>query len=103
MGGKDMRKTGRVKWFNDAKGFGFIAADEGGPDLFVHFTNIKTDGFRTLREDQRVSFERTEQNGLMGAKLTALDVMPYDAEKESEFVKGSSIVCPHCGGTGIRQ
>jgi CspA family cold shock protein len=50
-------QTGTVKWFNDAKGFGFIEADNGGGDLFVHHTSINMDGFRTLTEGQRVQFE----------------------------------------------
>jgi CspA family cold shock protein len=49
--------TGRVKWFNDQKGFGFITPDNGGADLFVHHTNIEAEGFRTLQEDQEVEFE----------------------------------------------
>ena len=50
-------ETGTVKWFNDAKGFGFITSDAGGEDLFAHHTEIRTDGFRTLKEGQKVSFE----------------------------------------------
>ena len=49
--------TGRVKWFNDQKGFGFITPDDGGEDLFVHHTNIEGEGFRSLREDQAVEYE----------------------------------------------
>ncbi len=49
--------TGTVKWFNDSKGFGFIAPDDGGDDLFVHFNAIQGDGFKTLKEGQKVSFE----------------------------------------------
>jgi CspA family cold shock protein len=48
--------TGKVKWFNDAKGFGFIA-QESGPDVFVHFTAIQADGFRSLAEGDNVEFE----------------------------------------------
>ena len=49
--------TGTVKWFNDAKGFGFITPDEGGEDLFAHFSSVQTQGFKTLKEGQKVSFE----------------------------------------------
>lgn len=49
--------TGKVKWFNDAKGFGFIAQDNGGADVFCHHTAIKTEGFRTLAEGQKVEFD----------------------------------------------
>jgi len=52
-----MRTTGTVKWFNDAKGFGFIAPDDKGADLFVHHSAINVQGFRTLKEGQRVQFE----------------------------------------------
>jgi len=51
-------ETGTVKWFNDAKGFGFIAPDNGGADLFAHFQDIQSQGFKSLAENQRVSFER---------------------------------------------
>ena len=49
--------TGTVKWFNDDKGFGFITPDESGKDLFVHYSGIATDGFRSLPEGARVSYE----------------------------------------------
>lgn len=48
---------GTVKWFNDAKGFGFIEPEEGGADVFAHFSAIEMDGFRTLKQGSRVSFE----------------------------------------------
>ena len=49
--------TGTVKWFNDAKGYGFITPDDGSDDLFAHFSEIRTEGFRSLAENQKVSFE----------------------------------------------
>jgi CspA family cold shock protein len=52
--------TGIVKWFNDSKGFGFITPDEGGEDLFAHFSAIQSSGFKSLQENQRVSFEVTQ-------------------------------------------
>lgn len=52
--------TGTVKWFNDAKGFGFIEPDGGGPDIFAHFSAIAMEGFKTLKQGARVSFEITE-------------------------------------------
>lgn len=52
--------TGTVKWFNDSKGFGFIAPDSGGEDLFAHFSAIQGSGFKTLKEGQKVSFEVTQ-------------------------------------------
>lgn len=55
--GVALMPTGRVKWFNDHKGFGFITNDDGGEDLFVHHTSIAAEGFRTLHEDQAVEFE----------------------------------------------
>lgn len=49
--------TGIVKWFNPEKGFGFIVPDEGGKDLFAHYSEIRADGFKSLEENQRVSYE----------------------------------------------
>ena len=53
-------KTGTVKWFNETKGFGFIAPDDGSEDLFAHFSEIQGQGFKTLAEKQRVQFEVTQ-------------------------------------------
>jgi CspA family cold shock protein len=54
--------TGTVKWFNDAKGFGFITPDAGGEDLFAHFSAINMQGFKSLQEGQKVSYEVTAGN-----------------------------------------
>jgi CspA family cold shock protein len=62
--------TGIVKWFNDSKGFGFIAQDEGGEDVFVHHSAIQADGYRTLAEGQKVEFEVSKENkGLRAANV----------------------------------
>lgn len=67
-----MRETGKVKWFNDSKGFGFITR-ESGPDVFVHHTAIEGSGFRTLAEDQEVEFEVTQgAKGLQAQKVIKL-------------------------------
>jgi len=52
--------TGVVKWFNAEKGFGFIVPDDGGKDLFAHYSEIRSDGYKTLDENQRVSYETGE-------------------------------------------
>ena len=62
--------SGTVKWFNDAKGFGFISQESGGEDVFCHHTAIQTDGFRTLAEGQRVEFEvKQGPKGLQAANV----------------------------------
>jgi len=66
--------TGTVKWFNDSKGFGFITPQDGGKDLFVHFSAIQGQGFRTLKEGQRVSFDITSgPKGQQAANIRSPD------------------------------
>ncbi|MGW0316020.1 cold-shock protein [Streptomyces flavidovirens] len=65
-------ETGFVKWFNDAKGFGYIEPDSGGEHLFAHFSEIRMDGFRSLKENQRVTFEVKEgPNGKQAMNIRA--------------------------------
>ncbi|MDR1821534.1 MAG: cold-shock protein [Oscillospiraceae bacterium] len=65
--------NGTVKWFNPDKGFGFISNDDGGEDVFVHFSAITSSGFRSLNEGQRVTFE-TEQDPKNSRRLRAVNV-----------------------------
>jgi len=64
---------GTVKWFNAEKGFGFISVDDNGGDVFVHFTAIKADGYRSLEENQRVEFDITR--GPKGAQAESVRVI----------------------------
>lgn len=80
--------NGKVKWFNDLKGFGFIEPDGGGPDAFAHFSAIEMEGFKTLKEGARVSFELGEgPKGLLALHIRAegSDVrLPPAPEETSE-------------------
>ena len=68
-----MRTTGKVKWFNDAKGFGFITPDDGSKDCFVHHSAIQGGGFRTLAEGAQVEFEvKQGPKGLQASNIRAL-------------------------------
>ncbi len=74
MSGEQTEKaSGTVKWFNDSKGFGFITPADGGEDVFVHFTAIMADGFKSLAEGQRVEFEVVRgDKGLQAKSVRAL-------------------------------
>jgi CspA family cold shock protein len=69
--------TGKVKWFNDQKGFGFIASDVGGKDIFVHHTVIEAAGFRTLQDGETVEYEA--EDGPKGMKATKVRRAPATA------------------------
>lgn len=74
-------KTGMVKWFNSAKGYGFITPDEAGDDCFVHVTAIQSSGYKQLIENQRVQFEMEEgRNG----KLVACNIHVLEEEATRE-------------------
>jgi CspA family cold shock protein len=79
--------SGTVKWFNDAKGFGFIQPDGGGPDAFAHFSAIQSEGYKSLKEGARVSFELSEgSKGLMAGNIQA----ELDAPKASQPDKATN-------------
>ncbi len=72
--------TGTVKWFNDAKGFGFIEPDQGGGDVFAHFSAIQMDGFRTLKQGSKVTYEL-----VAGPKgMLAQNIQPVDGGAATE-------------------
>ena len=67
------RMRGTVKWFNNAKGYGFLGRDDGGADVFVHYSAITGDGFKSLQENDRVEFEIVEgQKGPQAANVTKI-------------------------------
>ncbi len=69
--------VGKVKWFNDLKGFGFIEPDDGGPDVFAHFSAIDMDGFKTLKEGSRVTYEVNEgPKGLLAMRIRSEGAAP---------------------------
>jgi len=71
---KSTMATGTVKWFNDTKGYGFISPDDGGDDLFAHFSEIQADGFKTLQDGQKVTFEVTQgKKGLQASNIRPAD------------------------------
>lgn len=75
--------TGRVKWFNNAKGYGFILPDEGGDDLFAHYSSIIMEGYKTLKAGQAVSYELLGgPKGSHAINITSLDVDRIETNSE---------------------
>ncbi len=68
-------QTGKVKWFNNAKGYGFILSDDGGEDLFAHYSSIQVEGYKTLKAGQAVEFETKPSD----KGTHAINIMPLDA------------------------
>ena len=63
--------TGKIKWFNDQKGFGFIADEQGGEDVFVHYSTVEMEGFKSLKEGQLVNYEAEKSGkGLKATRVT---------------------------------
>ena len=77
--------TGQVKWFNNAKGFGFILPDDGGDDLFAHYSSIGMEGYKTLKAGQLVSFDTVQgPKGLHAANIQSLPEQPQEKADDVE-------------------
>jgi CspA family cold shock protein len=78
-------KSGTVKWFNNSKGYGFIRPDEGGEDLFVHYSYIEMDGYKTLKAGQAVTYEITQADkGLHATNIQSVGGGEEDHDKEND-------------------
>ena len=90
---------GTVKWFNDAKGFGFIQPEEGGDDVFAHFSAIQMEGFRTLKQGGRVSYELIQgPKGQLAQNICPFDLGPsaeISAEPAHDLPAQSRAAVPH--------
>lgn len=83
--------SGTVKWFNDAKGFGFIQPDGGGPDAFAHFSAIAMEGFKSLKEGARVTFELSEgPKGPMAVNIQSETSAAPPPVQETQLIKEKS-------------
>ncbi len=79
--------TGKVKWFNNAKGYGFILSEEESEDLFAHYTSIEMDGYKTLKAGQVVNFEVTKgDKGLHAVSITAEKVIEESASAKADTI-----------------
>jgi CspA family cold shock protein len=86
---------GTVKWFNDAKGFGFIEPEAGGEDIFAHFSAIQMEGFRTLKQGGRVQFEIVQgPKGQLAQNISAIDVGDETAPVESPSTATAAVSSP---------
>lgn len=84
--------TGTVKWFNDAKGFGFIEPDGGGDDVFAHFSAIQMDGFRTLKQGSKVNYELIQgPKGQLAQMIFPVDAISQGVEDLSSQVQSMTI------------
>jgi len=87
-------QTGKVKWFNNAKGYGFIVATDGEEDLFAHYSSIQTEGYKTLKAGQSVEFDtKPSDTGTHAINITPLDMLSTpksNQEENAEKVLGTS-------------
>jgi CspA family cold shock protein len=84
--------VGTVKWFNDAKGFGFIEPEGGGEDVFAHFSAIQMDGFRTLKQGSKVAFELVQgPKGQLAQAIRPVEATPADADAQHRQRAGRTI------------
>ena len=83
--------TGTVKWFNNAKGFGFILPEDGGEDLFAHYSSIEMDGYKTLKAGQAVTFELVQgQKGLHATRIKVVELAKSSSVAGSQVGSASS-------------